>query len=301
MSDRTLAIGVAQFELKAEQSVDGFLAHLESVIAPAVAAGAELVVLPELASMGLLAATHDRPTTATIGAAMRDLLAPLWGEIAAGIGDLAAAHGVSVLGGTHCRVADDGSLRNTAILAHPDRSIVLQDKLHLTPQERHVGMVGGDDVMVARVGPMRVGILICADIQIPELGRHLGANGVDLVLNPSLTWNRRGVFRVRNGAHARASENQVFVAVSPLVGASGLPRDAPLHAVGGALVCCPVDRTFGRNDGVLAASVEPAEHALVVDLDLNVLAASRANPEIPGVKLQRPELYEQLRDRRACG
>ena len=151
----------------------------------------------------------------------------MFDEIAAGIAAIAAGHGVVVLGGSHNRIAPAGSLRNTAVLAHPDGRLETQDKLHLTPQEHDLGTIGGDDLLVTTVGPFTVGVQICADIQFPELTRVLLAAGVEMVLAPSLTWNRRGVFRVRTGCHARAIENQLFVAMSPLVGSSGLPVNSP--------------------------------------------------------------------------
>lgn len=298
----TLRTAVVQLELRPERSLADFLRHLESVVSRAVDQGAELVVLPELASIGLLGAVpRHTSTTATVGLDVRNFLASQWDSIVDGLRTLATRFDVTVLGGSHGRVADDGSLRNTAALARPDGRLELQDKIHLTPQEHAMGMVGGEDLLVTRVGPFGVGVLICADVQFPELSRFLSAQDVDLVLNPSLTWNRRGAFRIRNGANARASENQMYVATSPLIGTSGLPADTPLHAVGQAFVCCPVDKTFGRNDGLVSIAAGESEAVLVVELDRDLLIASREEPEIPGLKHQRPELYEKLRSRIAGG
>jgi predicted amidohydrolase len=121
--------------------------------------------------------------------------------------------------------------------------------------------------------------------------------GVDLILCPSLTWNRRGMHRVRYGAHARAMENQLYVVGSPLISSSGLPADAPLHGTGRAFVTAPIDRTLGVNDGLLAVCAAESEDVLVVDLDPALLAASRVKPEVPGLRLRRSDLYEALRVR----
>jgi predicted amidohydrolase len=148
---------------------------------------------------------------------------------------------------------------------------------------------------VTRIGPYTAGVLICADIQFPELSRHLVDQGVDLLLCPSLTWNRRGVHRVKTGCQARAIENQLYVVMSPLVGSSGLPTDAPMHAVGKAIACTPVDKTVGLNDGILAQGEAEGEQLILVDLDHDLLMASRAKPEAPGLAFRRPDLYMQLR------
>ena len=291
----TLTVAVVQFELRAERSVRDFLDHVEQLVAGAAAEGAELVVLPELASTGLLGAITDHAVTGdTLHDDYRHFLAPQFDELAAGIAAIADRYGVTVLGGSHNRISADGSLRNTAVLAHPDGRVDTQDKLHLTPQEHELGTIGGDDLVVTSVGPFTVAVQICADIQFPELTRFLVANGVDLVLAPSLTWNRRGVFRVRTGCHARAIENQLYVVMSPLIGSSGLPENNPMHAVGQAIVTGPVDRTVGRNDGVMALTESPTEDTVIVTLDRDLLLASRDQPEVPGLKLHRPALYPRL-------
>lgn len=290
-----LKVAMVQFELRREESLDGHFEAVERLVDEAVAKDAQLVVLPEFSSMGLLGAIEDHETTAvTVTDDYWKFLAPLFPEIADRVRLLAERAGVTILGGSHNRIADDGSLRNTAILAHPDGRLEYQDKLHLTPPEHAMGARGGDDLLVTRIGDFTAGVLICADIQFPELSRYLTRQGVDLIICPSLTWNRRGVHRVRTGCSARAIENQLFVVMSPLVGSSGLPVDAPLFAVGSALATTPVDRTFGLNDGILAVSRDVGEEIIYAELDRELLLASREKPEAPGIKLQRPDFYAEL-------
>jgi predicted amidohydrolase len=290
-----LSVATVQFALRAEPTVEAFLAHTGESVEQAVAQGAEVVLFPELASTGLLGSINDHEvTTASVAADYRHVLTGYAQSIADGLIRLAAAHGVVIVGGSHNRTAEDGSLRNTAYVAHPDGRLELQDKIHLTPQEHALGVRGGDELLVTKLGPFTAGVLICADIQFPELSRHLVHRGVDLILCPSLTWNRRGVHRVRTGCQARAIENQLYVVMSPLVGDSGLPSDAPLYAVGRALVTGPVDRTVGINDGVLAAAETPHEQIIVQTLDHDLLTASRAEPEAPGLALRRLDLYAKL-------
>jgi predicted amidohydrolase len=284
-----------QFALRAEPTVEAFLQHVGELAREAAGAGAEVVLFPELASTGLLGAIDDHEvTTSTISRDYWDRLPAHTEAIVHGLTTLARELGIVIVGGSHNRLAEDGSLRNTAYVFHPGGRVESQDKIHLTPQEHALGARGGDELLVTRMGPFTVGVLICADIQFPELSRHLVRRGVDLILCPSLTWNRRGVHRVRTGCEARAIENQLYVVMSPLVGHSGLPVDAPMHAVGRAVVTTPVDKTVGINDGTLALADDDSEQVLVVDLDHDLILASRANPEAPGLTLQRPDLYEAL-------
>ena len=292
----TLKVATTQFELRAEQSPDEFLAHVEALVQKAAGQGAELIIFPELASTGLLAAITDHAvTTKTVQSDYWNILPAFTGDLVAGLKRIAAEHGIIVAGGSHNRVAENGSLRNTAYLVRPDGRVESQDKLHLTPQEHDLGARGGDDLLTTRIGPFTAGLLICADIQFPELARYLVHKGADLILCPSLTWNRRGVHRVRTGCQARAIENQLYVVMSPLVGSSGLPADAPMHAVGRALVTGPVDKTTGKNDGVMGITEGTGEEILLTELDHDLLLASRDNPEIPGLKLRRLDLFDKLR------
>lgn len=294
----SLTVAAIQFELRAETSVADFLDHVETCIAASVAQGAELVVFPELASTGLLGAIDDHEvTTNTIASDYWGVLPQHTETIAGGVRELARQYGIVVVGGSHNRIAADGSLRNTAFVAHPDGRLETQDKTHLTPQEHDLGARGGDDLLITKVGPFTAGVLICADIQYPELARYLVRNDVDLILCPSLTWNRRGVHRVRTGCQARAIENQLFVVMAPLVGNSGLPVDAPMYAVGRALVAGPVDKTVGINDGLLALAEDDGEQILVTTLDHDLLMASRAKPEAPGLALRRLDLFADLASR----
>lgn len=290
----TLKVALVQFRLQREPSLEHFLHHVEEIVAEAARLEADLVVLPELASTGLLASLGHEVTVATVADDYRHGLASYYEDIVDGLTRFAAMYGLVVVGGSHNRTAEDGSLRNTAVIVHPDGTIHSQDKLHLTPPEHAMGTQGGDDLLLTQIGPFTAGVLICADIQFPELSRWLVDRDVDLIICPSLTWNRRGAHRVRLGCQARAMENQAYVVMSPVVGHSGLPVDGPLYAVGRALAAGPVDKLFGHNDGILVQSDTDEETVLLVDLDLAQLHASRATPETPGLALRRPDLYEQL-------
>jgi predicted amidohydrolase len=270
------------------------------LVAQAAAAQADVIVLPELASTGLLASLGGHTvTTATVTDDYHHGLTRLTEGIVGGLARMASEHGVVVVGGSHNRRADDGSLRNTAYIAHPDGRVETQDKIHLTPPEHAMGTRGGDELLVTTIGSFTVGLLICADIQFPELSRALVERGVELIFCPSLTWNRRGVHRVRIGGQARAMENQIYVVMSPLIGHSGLPADKPLYAIGRAFAAGPVDRTIGRNDGILAEATTEDEEIVFVGLDRDLLLASRAEPESPGLALRRLDLYPKLLTRAA--
>ncbi|MEX0158706.1 hypothetical protein MRBLMI11_000751 [Microbacterium sp. LMI11-1-1.1] len=283
--------------MRAERDVEQLLEHLDSLVERAADGGAEVILFPELADTGLLGTIGDpQVTAASLTEHYWKTLPALTGRIVTALQEMAERHQIDVAGGSLLRIDDDGRLKNTAYLVSRSGTVFTQDKIHLTPQEHQLGMSGGDTVSLVQVGGRTAGMLICADIQFPELSRHLVDQGAELILCPSLTWNSRGEYRVRTGCSARAMENQLFVVLSTLVGSSGLPTDAPMHAVGQALVAAPIDRTFGLNDGLLQISGDRrSETVIFADLDFDLLAASRANPEAPGLALRRPDVYSRLR------
>ncbi|MGO4680196.1 nitrilase-related carbon-nitrogen hydrolase [Microbacterium sp. 2MCAF23] len=292
----TMRVATVQFELRAERSPQRLIEHMETLVAKAAAGGAGVVVFPELADTGLLGAIDGEPVAAdSLKEHYWDTLPAHTEAIVSAQQAMAQQYALDVLGGSLLRIDDEGLLKNTAYLSTCDGRQYTQDKIHLTPQEHDLGMRGGDSVTLIEVGGRKAGMLICADIQFPELSRYLVNRGAEIIFCPSLTWNSRGEHRVRTGCRARAIENQLFVVMSPLVGSSGSPHDAPMHAVGEAVIATPVDKTFGLNDGLLAISGNRREETVLFgDLDFDLLAASRAKPEAPGLALQRPDVYAKL-------
>lgn len=293
-----LRIATVQFALRAEPSLDAFGEHIYAVVAAAAAQGSQAVLLPELVTTGLLA-SHPDPedlVPSQVGSVYRTLFPRITGDYIDLMSGIARKSNIVIAGASHFRELPDGSLRNTAYYFHPNGRVDSQDKLHLTPPERVMGITPGEAVAKVLIDGFPTALQICADIEFPEVSRELALQGVELILTPSLTWNSRGANRVRYGAHARAMENQLYVAVSPLVGSNGLPHGGALHCSGYAIVAAPLDRTFGLNDGVLTAHVDDREEGIAVaDLDSCLIAASRENPEPPGLKFIRPSLYESLR------
>lgn len=292
----SLSVAATQFELRPERTFDDFEKHVTEFVRAAAAGGADVVLLPELTTTGLLASHPDAEqlTLRDLDEAYRFVFPSHTARFVDAIVRAAADLGVVIVG-SHFRETETGSHRNTAYVAHPDGRVEQQDKLHLIPQERSLGTEAGDDVLITEINGMRTAVQICADIEFPEVSRYLAKRGVDLILVPSLTWNRRGAQRVRYGAHARAMENQLYVAVSTLVGSSGLPRDGAMHGTGHALVAMPLERRFGDNEGtVVAHDDDGSEGFVIARLDSALLEESRARPEPPGFRYRREDLYSRL-------
>lgn len=293
------AFGVtsAQFGLAADAGFEEFAGRVRQVAEAAAREDSRVLLLPELVTTSLLAARADRDELRIAGLdeVYREHFPLFTEQVIALYRDLARRHDLIVVGGSHLRATADGGIRNTCFVAFPDGGLVQQDKLHLTPAEQKMGVQPGDDVTVFEVDGVKAAVQICADIEFPEVPRLLARRGVEVIFCPSLTWNTRGAERVRIGAHARAMENQVYVVVSPLVASMGYPVDGAIHGTGNARVAVPLDRTFGRNDGVWAQAPDSRQGDLLhAQLDFALLRASRENPEPPGLSNVRDDLYRRL-------
>lgn len=290
-----MKLSIATMAVRRYADIAGFWAHIDELASAAAAAGSELLLLPELACIGLLWGDPQagETTAATVSALYRRRLTALLPAYCDALRDAAGRHRI-VLAGASFWHEEGGNGRNTALLAYPDGTLLRQDKLHPTRPEQAIGTIGGDRLSVFEIGGVRMGLLICYDVQFPELVRHLVAEGIEALLVPSLT-TERGYWRVRHSAHARAAENQLFVCVSPIVGDLGIPVDHPVYGVGGAFVACPIDNRFGIEDGTFARAEPDAESLLHVTLDLARLRLSRAKGEIRQLADRRPELYAGLR------
>ncbi len=173
--------------------------------------GAELVLLPEFTWMGLEPHVQRQvgsSTLAEVAEAFESQCLPLLKERLQHPGRAAVL-------GTVPSLTPEGGVRNRAWIVR-DGGWLFQDKLHLTPWES--GFEAGDVLRLWSFGGFRMAVIICLDIEVPELSVRLRDSSVDLILCPSATETLRGVERVNRCASARSVELGCHVAVSHLTG-----------------------------------------------------------------------------------
>ena len=291
----TLPISVATLAIRRYADVPAFQSHIDMLAEEAADRGSRLLLLPELTCVGLLWGDPEGGQTTTAGVAelYRRRLTALLDSYIEALREVAQRRRIAIAGASFWH-EQQGSGINSAFIALPDGTVQRQDKLHPTRPEQAISTVGGERLSTFEIDGIRIGLLICYDIQFPELTRHLVAEGIRVLLVPSLT-TERGYWRVRHSAHARAVENQIYVCVSPLIGDLGIPTDHPVQGCGGAFVACPIDNRFNIDDGTYARAAANAESLLHVTLDLARLELSRSRSEIRQLSDRRPALYAQLR------
>jgi predicted amidohydrolase/GNAT superfamily N-acetyltransferase len=280
----SVRLGVVQWQMRPLPSVDDFLERAEFFVRTAAGYGSDLVVFPELFNAPLLARfPQDDPP-----AAMRALAAhtePIRQELQR----MAVAHGVNVVAGS-LPEHDGARLGNVSYLCRRDGSWEGQHKLHVTPDEaRWWGMQGGQSLRAFDTDVGRVGILVCYDVEFPELGRVLADQGMELLLVPYWTDTRNAYLRVRRCAQARAVENECYVALSGSTGTVAGVANVDVQ-YSQAAVFTPSDLAFPP-DAVAAQATPNVETLLVADVDLELLTQLREQGSVRTLRDRRRDLY----------
>ena len=170
--------------------------------------GADVVLFPEYLWMGL------EPLT---GGGLNGVSEVFWQKLWPQMQPRLCKPGKAAVLGTVPWQEADGTWRNRAPIL-VDGLVLFQDKLCLTPWED--AFRPGADLHVWELGGLKLAVLICLDVEIPELAALLRGAGIDLLLVPSATETLMGVERIGRCASARAVELGCAVVVAHLVGRS---------------------------------------------------------------------------------
>ena len=149
--------------------------NLERGLALAAGVEADLVVLPELWSSGYVFSSHAEVEALAEDAASGPTARAL---IAAARRD--RRHLVAGFPERH-----RGRIYNSALLVGPAGVKAVYRKLHLFEREQEWFSPGNLPLAVHRIGPSRVGLLICFDWRFPETARALALMGADVIAHPS--------------------------------------------------------------------------------------------------------------------
>jgi predicted amidohydrolase len=279
-----MRVSAVQYHLHTIRDFMEFAAQAEHYVKTAQEFGADFVLFPELFTTQLMSIGDDTGRALPIEALPR--FTEQYKELFKG---LARQTGMHLIGGTHI-IEDGGRLYNAAYLFYPDGRIGEQRKLHITPTEvKEWNMAAGDGLQVFDTEKGRIAILICYDIEFPEIVRMAKARGADVIFCPSCTDDRHGFHRVRYTCHARAIENQVYVVVTGTVGS--LPSVDFMRAnFGQAAVITPNDIPFPPS-GIQAAGEINDDMVITADLDLDLLYQVRESGSVTTWRDRRIDLY----------
>jgi predicted amidohydrolase len=149
---------------------------------------------------------------------------------------------------------------------------------------------GGNKIEVFDTDCGRVAIMICYDIEFPELARIAAQKGAQIILVPFNTDERSGYLRIRHCSLARCVENHVYVAVAGCVGNLPFVDNADIHYAQSGIFT-PADFPFSRD--AIAAECNPNIETFVIqDLDIELLRRHRYRGTTQNWRDRRKDLYE---------
>jgi predicted amidohydrolase len=264
-ADRTSArIGLVQWQMRPLKSVAELIQQVEYFIDALSDYQCDMALLPEFFSAPLMGIDSHETSIDAVRA-----LAGFSTEIIEEISKLAVSYNINIIAGS-LPVTDGDDLLNISYLCRRDGTMDSQYKLHPTPHEtRSWIMQGGNKLKVFDTDFGRVGILICYDVEFPELARIQSEQGMQILFVPFWTDTKNGYLRVRCCAQARAIENECYVAIAGSVG--NLPKvDGADIQYAQSAVFSPSDFSF-PHDAIMAETTPNTEMTLIADLDFNLL------------------------------
>ena len=205
--------------------------------------------------------------------------------------ELAISYNINIITGSMPFVKEDGGLYNVGFLCRRDGSVDMYEKIHVTPDEQKSwGLSQGNRVQTFDTDCGRIGILICYDVEFPELSRLMAADGMQILFVPFNTDTQNAYARVKICAQARAVENECYVAIAGSVG--NLPRVHNMDIqYAQSAVFTPCDFAF-PTDGKRAMATPGTEQILVADCDLTLLNELHTYGSVRNLRDRRNDLYE---------
>ena len=258
-------VAVVSWKLRPISGDGDFFGHLFDFVNEAHATGANVLVLPELFVLELM---QLEPEVKEVN--VPKYLAQYGEVLEEWLQRICESSGMIIVGGSHFKNSSRGIL-NVCAVAHPQLGIALTEKNNLTNYEQEIwGLARGSGL--AKLPDTRLGVTICYDCEFPESGRALAENGVLLQCVPAFTETEHGFHRVRYCSHARAIENQIFVAHASLVGDIGREPVPSTH--GSSAILSPTIHPYPAA-GVLAETTINEEGLAIAELDFDELLEAR--------------------------
>lgn len=153
--------------------VEGNKQRSAAAVAAAAAAGADVIVLPELATSGYDFESGEQAEAS--GISSDDEVFDDWAR---------AGDGAVVIGGFAER-DENAVLRNSAILLDGSGARVVYRKTHLWDEEALHFTAGDEAPPVVDTAAGRIGVIVCYDLEFPELTRSLAVRGAELLAVPT--------------------------------------------------------------------------------------------------------------------
>ncbi len=197
------------------------------------------------------------------------------GPTTARISEVAARHHMHVVYGAYERIGD--RVYNAAVLTGRDGAVIGKYHKVQLPDVERWSVTPGDSFPVFETDFGAVGMMICYDINFPEVAHCLALNGAELLFHPTMGYSLAGQCEGSGLMRARVRAMDNFV---PLV-----------------ISTCGSDSVIVNSDGTVLALARPrAEDIISATLDLDATPMDHSQWEfITGVADMKARLFQERR------
>ncbi|MCU4164366.1 GNAT family N-acetyltransferase [Carboxylicivirga caseinilyticus] len=282
-------LGLVQWQMRLYKDLHEVMQQAEYFVDAVSGYRADFALFPEFFNAPLMAKANHLSEPDAIR-----YLAQFTSEIVNKFSKLSISYNINIITGSMPELIDN-ELYNVGYLCKRDGGVERFEKIHVTPDEAKVwGLQGGNTLKTFDTDCGKIGILICYDVEFPELSRLLADDGMDILFVPFLTDTQNGYSRVRNCAQARAIENECFVAIAGSVG--NLPKVHNMDIqYAQSMVFTPCDFSFPTN-GIKAEATPNTEMILLADVDINSLRELNQFGSVRNLKDRRTDIFKLERN-----
>lgn len=278
-------LGLVQWQMRHYPSVDDVFEQVEYFVDAVSAYKSDFILFPEFFNAPLMARYNQMSEPEAIRQ-----LAQYTEECRDRFIQLAISYNVNIITGSMPLIRED-KLYNVGHVCRRNGTYDSYEKIHVTPDEvKSWGLSGSDKLKVIETDCGKVGVLICYDVEFPELSRLLAEQDMKILFVPFLTDTQNGYSRVRYCARARAIENECFVAMAGSVG--NLPKVSNMNIqYAQSAVFTPCDFAFPTN-GIKTEATPNTEMILVADVDLDLLSELHAYGSVRNLRDRRTDVFD---------
>lgn len=278
-------IGLIQWQMRSFKTFESLCEQIEFFVDSVAGYKSDFVLFPELFNAPLMAEFNHQSQAEAIRS-----LAYYTEILRDKFINYAITYNINIITGSMPLIRK-GQLYNVGYLCRRDGSIERYTKIHVTPNEVNAwGIVGGNKLKVFDTDAGKIGILVCYDVEFPELARLMALQGMEILFVPFLTDTQNAYTRVKCCAQARAIENECFVAIAGCVG--NLPKVHNMdiqYAQSG--VFTPSDFAFPTN-AIKTEATPNTEAVLIADLEMDQLKKLRMHGSVHNLLDRRTDIYE---------
>ncbi len=268
--EQSLTIASVQYPVEGNKTLEEILAKVEAFTEEAVTKKVDVLVLPELLTLDAWPVQEGvEETIESERKVVQEIASKITPGYFNGIRQLAKKHHIAIMAGSSPELdAESKKLFNIALLVQADGKELSQKKIHPTKWERDIGFASGNEIEIAETPWGKTAILICYDVEFPDLSAGLVEKSPMLILVPSMTESEAGLKRVRWTSQARAIEHHAIVVVSGTVG-QPMPT---WQLFGQSAILGPASETFEMDDVEGAANTRGM---IIQTIDMKALSQSR--------------------------